>query len=95
MHRHLNPIWVGEGDDQVEILVIEITVQEFKIRCINAYGPQETDPVERKRKFWARLEAEVIIAENHQTGFILEMDGNLHAGADIIPGDPNNQNQNG
>ena len=91
----LNPTWLGEGNDEVECLSIEITIDRFRIRCVNAYGPQEHDGAERKEKFWSYLDQEVEAAENQGTGFILQMDGNLWAGSHLIPGDPHSQNQNG
>ena len=39
----LNPVWISEGDDDIEILAIQIEVKEFRIRCIVAYGPQENE----------------------------------------------------
>ena len=91
----LNPTWLGEGNDEIECLSIEITVQKLKIRCVVGYGPQEGDKNERKEKFWNHLDLEVAAAENQGTGFILQMDGNLWAGTQLIPGDPHDQNQNG
>ena len=41
----LHPVFVSEGDDQVEILVVQIRVENLQIRIINAYGPQECDVV--------------------------------------------------
>ena len=76
----LNPVWVGEGCRKTETLSVEITVQDFRIRCVNAYGPQENDPVERKNNFWAQLETEVAAAANYGSGLIIQMDGNLWAG---------------
>ena len=35
----LNPVWVGEGENEIESLSVEITVQTFRIRCVSAYGP--------------------------------------------------------
>ena len=55
----VNPVWISEGDDDVEILVVEIVVFILKIRCICGYGPQESDTIERKEKFWNRLSTEV------------------------------------
>ena len=46
-------------------------------------------------KFWSYLDLEVAAAENQDMGFILQMDGNMWAGSDLIPGDPNKQNNNG
>ena len=57
--KELQPIWVKEGDDQVEILSINIFVQNMKIRCCAAYGCQETDSVDKKDDFWKYLDEEV------------------------------------
>ena len=93
--HELNPVWVGEGDDEVEVLSIVIKIQDISIRCVIGYGPQESDSNERKSKFWERLEKEIITAQNDDMGLLIQMDGNLHAGERIIPGDPNPQNRNG
>ena len=96
VHNDLCPAWVGEGENESEILSVEITVQNIKIRCIAAYGPQESGPsLEEKAKFWTQLDAEVTAADSNETGFILQMDANVWAGPELIPGDPNMQNSNG
>jgi hypothetical protein len=76
-------------------LTVQIFARDFPIRCVGGYGPQENDPIERKYKFWAKLDSEVLEAENLEIGFILQMDGNLWAGSELIPGDPNKMNKNG
>ena len=91
----LNPVWISEGDDDTEILVIEIEVKEFRIRCIVAYGPQENEKSERKTIFWARLSKEIEEAHEHDLGIIFQMDGNLWAGTELIKDDPNECNNNG
>ena len=93
--KSLHPVWVREGDRNVEALSIEIFVRKFKIRCCVAYGPQETDILEKKSQFWEYLYNEVSIAKHSGAGFILHFDGNLWAGNSIIPGDPRPQNRNG
>ena len=50
----LSPVWVSEGDDVTEVLVVEIHIEERKIRILNCYGPQSGDSIERKNKFWSR-----------------------------------------
>ena len=96
VHHDLCPAWVGEGENESEILSVEITVQNIKIRCVAAYGPQESGPsLEEKAKFWTQLDAEVTAADSNETGFILQMDANVWAGPELIPGDPNMQNSNG
>ena len=49
--KELHPVWVKEGDDQVETLSVNIFVQKLQIRCCVAYGCQESDAVEKKRCF--------------------------------------------
>ena len=48
--EEVKPVWISEGDDDVEILVVEIEIMDMKIRCICAYGPQETDCIDKKEK---------------------------------------------
>ena len=91
----LDPSWVSEGDDDAEALTIEIWVEGFPVRLICAYGPQENDNKERKDKFWSYLNLETEKAFTDGAGLIIQMDGNLWAGKDIIQNDPRKQNQNG
>ena len=93
--QELHPVLVRKGNDNVEAISINIFVKTMSIRCVIAYGCQETSPVDRKNAFWEFIEEEVISAKNAGSGFILHFDGNLWAGQDIIPGDPRPQNNNG
>ena len=70
-------------------------MKNLKIRCCVAYGFQESEKVENKEKFWKYLDEEVNLASMTDAGFILQFDGNLWAGPDIIPGDQRMQNRNG
>ena len=45
-----NPTVVSEGDEEAEILVVQIEIEGLSIRCICAYGPQEYDKSEKKDK---------------------------------------------
>ena len=76
-------------------MVVEVWINDFPIHIVNGYGPQESDSVERKRKFWNFLDREVTNAIVAGAGFILQMDGNCHLGTDVIKGDLNVQNSNG
>ena len=93
--ERLKPVWISEGDDNTEVLVFEIDVSGFKIRCVGGYGPHEYDLIEKKKAFLGRLTSEVEDAQENETGFILQMDGNLWAGSDVIKDDPNPCNANG
>ena len=95
VHKDLQPVWIAQGDDDVECLVVEVWLNDFPMRIVNGYGPQGSDPIERKRKFWDFLEREVNNAIVAGAGFILQMDGNCHLGPNYIKGDVNVQNANG
>ena len=69
-------------------------IDNFKIRCVGAYSPQESDKVDRKTK-WAKLGNAVENATLSESGFILQMDGNLRAGQEIKPQGPHSINNNG
>ena len=49
--KDLHPVWVAQGDDEVEVLAIEIWVDDFPVRVVTAYGPQLSDKHEKKLKF--------------------------------------------
>ena len=84
-----------EDNDDLELLVIEIEVCKLKVRCVNGYGPQNYDSVDKKDKFWSFLDSEVKDAFKNWAFFLCHMDGNLWAGPHIVKGDPHDQNSNG
>ena len=91
----LKPVLVRQGNDEVECITIEVTTSTTRIRCVTGYGPQESDCVVRKEKFWDFLDKEVHSAKHDNVGLIIEIDSNAWAGDKIIPKDPNTQNNNG
>ena len=82
--EELKPVWISEGDDNSEFLTVEVDISGFKIRCVGGYGPQESSNIERKKSFWENLSTEVEAAFENDAGFLLQMDGNLWAGPDLI-----------
>jgi exonuclease III len=89
VHRDLQPVWIAQGDDEVECLVVEVWLNDFPIRIINGYGPQGNDKIERKQKFWDFLEREVCNAIVAGAGLVLQMDGNCHLGTELLKEDIN------
>ena len=91
----VEPVLISEGDDNTEVLVVEISASRLEIRCICGYGPQENHSLDKKNKFWSRLATEVEIALENDKAIILQMDGNLWAGPEVVKNDPHKCNQNG
>ena len=59
VEKDLDPVWINEGKDGVELLTVEISLSNLNVRCICGYGPQENENVENKNKFWIQLGLEV------------------------------------
>ena len=95
VHNDLKSTLIAEGDDDTEAVSVKVFFNELSVRIVTAYGPQENAIKERKDKFWEFLEKEVNDAELEGEGLIIQMDGNLHAGKNVVRNDPNCQNQNG
>ena len=95
VNKDLKSTLINEGDDDVEAISVKIFFKELSVRAITAYGPQENAIKEKKDRFWEFIEKEVIDADLEGDGLVIQMDGNLHAGSEVIRNDPNVQNQNG
>ena len=93
--KELKPVLARKGNDTIEALTIDISLQKMKIKCVVGYGPQENSKNENKINFWQYIEEDSRTAWDNGQGFIFHCDGNLWAGPSIIPGDPKNQNKNG
>ena len=93
--HELSPMWIAEGDDECEFLVIEDNLDQFKLRILTGYGPQMNDKIERKNKFWSELEHQVNDAAMNSCAILLQFDGNLWLGNETIKDDPNPMNLNG
>ena len=90
----LNPHQVAAYDD-AELLVVQVEVNELKIRIINGYGPQEDDEDLRIIAFWKALEIEIINAKDEHCLVIVELDANAKIGKEHIKNDPNLTSNNG
>ena len=95
VHKDLRSVWIAEGDDEVECLVVEVWINDFPLRVVCAYGPQLNDSLQRKHTFWDFLERQHIDAEKAGAGFIIQMDSNAHLGRDWLENEVNEQNVNG
>ena len=94
VHNSLNPVVVS-NDTEEEVLVVEATIANRKIRFINAYGPQEDEKDEIRKSFYSRLDQETKRSKLAGAMICLEMDANAKLGSGIILGDPKDQSKNG
>ena len=90
------PVIVSDNDDdEVEILVVEVSFKSLTVRFLTAYGPQEEAPEDKVNKFYSTLEEEIIQCEKENCALIAELDCNAKLGNEIIKGDPNTISANG
>ena len=96
VHTKLDPIMVSDGtEEDVEILVVEGQIEGRKIRFINGYGPQESADLDKRIKFFAHLEEEVIKAKLIGALVCIELDANAKLGHEIVQDDPHEKSANG
>ena len=53
IEKNLSPALVRDGGQNVEAITVDITVKKMQITCVSAYGPQEKDASDKKRKVLA------------------------------------------
>ena len=94
VEKNIESTLIRDGNDEVEVISVQVVLGGIPVRLITGYGPQENDIIEKKKNFWKFIENEIYEAELNDHGVILQMDGNLHAG-DLVKDDPNPQNKNG
>ena len=96
VHTDLSPILISDGSSEdIEILVVEASMSEKRVRLINGYAPQENDPVDDRISFFARLEEEIIMSKLSGCYTCVELDANSKLGPEIIPKDPHSRTDNG
>ena len=91
----LKPVWIGEGEENIEALSVQISVNEMNLRIVNAYGPQEYDEKFKKDQFWSHLDNEVYQSQIVGSAIMIFFDANAWLGKEFIKEDPHSQNQNG
>ena len=47
-HKDLQPTFISDGGEGVEAITVDIHLKEISISVISAYGPQESDALEKK-----------------------------------------------
>ena len=75
--KELKPVLARKGNDTIEALTIDISLQKMKIKCVVGYGPQENSKNENKMNFWQYIEEDSRTAWDNGQGFIFHCDGNL------------------
>ena len=94
-NKSLKPCLIQEYSDDFELLVVEIKVAEKQIRIITGYGPQESWPITARLPFFLALMEEVMNSEMAGKSTIIQLDANSKLGPELVPGDRDQQSENG
>ena len=94
-HKGLKPILISDYNEEFELLVVEITIANKKLRIMTGYGPQENWPEVQRIPFFLALENEIVKAELEGKSIFIELDANSKLGKELIPGDMHSQTENG
>ena len=71
--KDLQPTFISDGGEGVEAITVDIHLKEISISVISAYGPQESDCIEKKTMFWKYLTDQATRAKLGGNGFILQV----------------------
>ena len=93
--KNLSSVFISGGEENIELLVVQAKLGSKDCRFINGYGPQESQNIEERIKFYARLEQEIVNAKMFNNLICIEMDANAKLGKEVIKSDPNPRSSNG
>ena len=91
----LEPAKVYEGDDENEVLVVQVKMMNMDIRIIAGYGAQECAPTVIREKYRTTIEEQIIRSYLAGCEVIVAEDANAKLGPDTIPNDPHITSENG
>ena len=103
IHQDVSPVLISNGNENVEIIVVQVKVGNYVMRIFNCYGPQEVSQSQRPAseqqqiitQFWMEVEKEIIKAKDEGCLVLIEMDANAKVGKTVINDDPNEVSENG
>ena len=90
IHENFKPVLIPmENCSQTSqnVLVVECTIGQKRMRFINAYGVQETASVEVRSEFFSLLDQEVQFCLNQGIYLCMELDANAKVG-EVIQNNP-------
>ena len=91
VHTNFAPVLIpSENNSKMSenVLVVESTFGQSKVRYINAYGVQESSSVSDKRDFFSVLDQQIENAMNNDCMVCVQLDANGKVGRELINGDP-------
>ena len=82
-------------NDNPDILIVQCKISNYNINLINGYGPQESETMEEKLKFFSCFETAIKNSKLNGSLICSELDANSKIGMENLNSDPNNMSPNG
>lgn len=95
INKSLDPVLIQAVNEDIEMLVVQCSIEQENIRVINGYDPQEDDPINKKLTFWQTMEQEINASKNANCMTLIQMDENAKLGNKIIKHDTHIITENG
>ena len=95
VHNSLKPVLIAEYNEDIELVVVEISISGRHIRVISGVGPQENQCQTARLPFFLSLEKEVNKAEMEGKSVMIEIDANSKLGLERIPNSKHEISPNG
>ena len=95
VHGKFNPTLIQTDQDNPDVLIVQCLISRYTVCLINGYGPQESDPISEKTKFFTCFETAIISARMKGNLICSELDANSKIGTKYILSDPHQISANG
>ena len=95
IHKTFKPVVISEYSEDIELLVVEMSVAGKEVRVISGVGPHENQTEPERLPFFLALEKEIIKAENEGKSIMIEIDSNSKLGLERIPNSKHEISPNG
>ena len=95
VHEKFSPALIEAENENPDLLIVQVKMSDKNVRLINGYGPQESETICEKMKFFTAFESAIISAKLNGNLICAELDANSKIGMENISLDPNHISANG
>ena len=95
VHEKFQPSLLETENDNPDILIVQCKISNYNVNLINGYGPQESETMEEKLKFFSCFETAIKNSKLNGSLICSELDANSKTGLENLDTDPNHISPNG
>ena len=95
VNEKFQPSLLETVNNNPDILIVQCKISNYDINLINGYGPQESETMEEKLKFFSCFETAIVNSKLNGNLICSQLDANSKIGLENLKSDPNNMSPNG